>query len=857
MSAAVTLHLDDPSIPLSLRAVTGTERLGEPSRHELDLFSPEPVEATAVLGRPCALRLANDLGERWIPGVVTRFTRVATAQAAPSRRYRAVVEPAWSLVRLGRKVRVYQHVTVPDLVKQVLAEAGFPAERIDLQLGGSHAGREYVVQWMEDDLTFIRRLCEEEGLYFREAVTADGERFLLEDTSSAAAPFDGIVEMTDGSGLTRPGLTAWAPRLVTERRAGKVTLRDHNPARPAAQLSSSASAGAGIETETEVYLAPGRFRSPAEGDARAKALLESLRADARRLSFETNAFGLAPGHVVTLEHGGDYAGVPHVEGEHFVTSVSIRWEEGSSDHGVTVETIPKSVPFRLPRRTPRPRIEGVQAAVVTGPPGSEIHPDDAGRVFVRFFWDRLGPTDHRSSLPVRVMQPNLPGSMVIPRVGWEVAVAFEDGDPDRPYVLGRVYNAKSPPPVALPANKTMTVLRSFSSPGGGTHNTIAFDDAAGRQHVSIHAGFGKSTDVGNNMMVQTAKVEEQAIGASQTVSVGAKDALTVREALIAEVGSQTATVGGTQDIYVKGDFSVSVGSESVVVGGALLEKVGDPVTGALNLGVNAALAGAGALGQGLGRVGQIATTVATTAAGVGWGMVQAASAPGAGPNAARDAGVLGLIGAAAGHVPGGSALFSSIAGGGRALPWQAPPQGSGGAETGGGAGGAASDASAAHGPGPGHRNEIIQGPYSEMIGGALVVTTPGNIAWQTTGACWITVGGGHATKAVSVGAQVLGASEETLGSLHINATTSVGREVKGPVTTNVGGSLKVKASGSYSMKAGSKITVQAGGAMKCDGGVVAFVVGSSVVAASSGGVLVKAGTIKINGATKQSGDTTH
>src|SRR5262249_37080266 len=132
-----------------------------------------------------------------------------------------------------------------------------------------------------------------------------------------------------------------------------------------------------------------------------------------------------------------------------------------------IEAIPKTVPYRLPRTTPRPRIDGVQPAFVTGPAGSEIHPDDAGRIFVHFLWDREGPTDDKSSLPMRALQANVPGSMVIPRVGWEVAVAFEDGDPDRPYVLGRVYNGKTPPPFPLPANKTVTALQSFSSPGGG------------------------------------------------------------------------------------------------------------------------------------------------------------------------------------------------------------------------------------------------------------------------------------------------------------------------------------------------------------------------------------------------------
>lgn len=858
MVTTFTTRFEDASLPLEARAVSGVERMGEPPRHEIELFSKEPVEPAAVLGKGCALRLANEMGERWIVGIVTRFTRIATSHARPERRYRAVVEPAWSQLRYGKRAQVHQHVTVPDLVQKVLAEAGYPANQIETYLGEPHAEREYVVQWMEDDLTFIRRLCEEEGLFFFARVTEEGDRFVLADTFGSRSPFPDPLSVTDGSGLVQGALVAWQPRLMGRRRPGKVTLKDHNPEKPAVVLEATASAGAAIEKETEVYLAPGRFRTPSEGDARAKVKLESLRALSVRVEFETTALALAPGMLVTLEHGADYAGSPSVEGEYFVIGAEILCDPDGKKDRVVVEAIPKDTPYRLAQVTPRPRIAGVQAARITGPAGSEIHPDDAGRVFVRFFWDRYGPTDEKSSLPVRVMQPNTPGSMVIPRVGWEVAVAFEDGDPDRPYVLGRVYNSKTPPPVALPANKTMTMLRTWASPGGGTHNTVSFDDAAGRQNFAIHAGFAKSTQVANNMMVQTTKVEKQGIGASQTVSVGANDDLTVKEALIQQVGSQTATVGATQNIYVKGHLTHSVGSETVVVGGALLEKVGNPVTGALNLGVNAALAGAGAVGSRLGPVGQAVTTAATTAAGIGWGMYQAATAPGAGPNAARDAGIRGLIGAGAGRLPGGSAAFASLTGGGRTLPWEPAPAGGGGAEAGGGAGGGASDSAAAQGPGPGHRNEVVTGPYTELIGGALVVTTPGSITWQTTSMCNIGVGGAHSTKALEVGLKVLGASEETLGSLHIKAKASVGRSVKGAVSTSVGGSLKVNAKGGvYSAKAGSKITVQAAGALKCTGGAVVFVVGGSMVAASSGGVLVKAATIKINGATKQSGDTTH
>ena len=865
MTTTFTIRFEDASVPLEARTVSGVERVGEPSRHEVELFSRSPVEPASVVGRGCAITLANELGERFVAGIVTRFVRIATSHAGSERRYRAVVESGWAILRYGRRSRVHQHVTVPDLVKKVLTDAGYPASQIDCRLGEPHAEREYVVQWLESDLSFIRRLCEEEGLFFFSEVTDAGEKFVLADTSSSADAFPDPVIVTDGGGLAQNALVAWQARVMTQRLPGKVTLRDHNPAKPAAVLTGSASGGVAIEKETEVYLAPGRFTSPSEGEARAKTKLSILRALSKRISFETSALALAPGHLVTLEHGADFAGTPAVEGEYFVISVELAGgpEPGESTTGVgrdrvIVEAIPKDTPYRLQEVTPRPRIAGVQAARVTGPPGAEIHPDDAGRVFVRFFWDQYGPDDDKSSLPVRVVQPNAPGSMVLPRVGWEVAVAFEDGDPDRPYVLGRVYNSKSPPPVALPANKTMTMLRTFSSPGGATNNTVSFDDAAGRQNFALFAGFAKSTQVANHMMVQTAKVEKQGIGASQTVTVGANDDLTVKEALIQSVGSQTATVGGSQNIYVKGNLTHGVGSETVVVGAALLEKVGDPVKGALNLGVNAVLAGAGAAGAKLGPVGQALTKVATTAAGIGWGMYQAATAPGAGPNAARDAGIRGLFGAAAGHVPGGGAAFASLTGGGRTFPWEpAPPEG-GGAEAGGGAGGAASDNAAAAGPGPGHRNEKIAGPYKELIGGALVVTTPGNVKWQTSSMCNIGVGGAHSTKALEAGMRVLGASEETLGSLHVTAKAVVGRTVKGAIATSVGGGLKIHAKGGvFAAKAGSKITIQSAGAMKCKGGVVVFVVGGSMVAVSDGGVLVKASTIKIKGATKQSGDTTH
>ena len=365
MTTTFTTHFEDAALPLEARAVRGVERIGEPSRHEIDLFSREPVAPSAVLGKTCAIHLANALGERWIAGIVTRFVRIATSHAGTERRYRAVVEPSFCLLRYGRRARVHQHVATPDLVKRVLIDAGYPADRIEVRLGGSHAERAYVVQWMEDDLTFIRRLCEDEGLFFFARVDEAGERFVLADTSGAAEAFPEPISVTDGAGLVHDALVATEPRVMTRRRPGKVTLKDHNPDNPAAALDGSAQGGAAAERESEVYLAPGRFRSPSEGDARAKLELESLRALSTRVLFETTALALAPGQLVTLEHGEDYAGTPSVEGAYFVIAVEV--EGDGETERITVEVIPKETPYRLAKVTPRPRIAGVQAARVTRP----------------------------------------------------------------------------------------------------------------------------------------------------------------------------------------------------------------------------------------------------------------------------------------------------------------------------------------------------------------------------------------------------------------------------------------------------------------------------------------------------------
>lgn len=834
--------------PFSVVEMSGSERLGEASSFELTLVSPEPVDPESVLGQPGALLFTGPFGERPVHGVVTRVTAVATAQTEPARRYRVTFASALRVLSLRRQTRVFQHLSVPDIVAEVMKSAGFSADRVATTLTAAHAPRAYLVQYAETDEAFVRRLCEDEGLYFHFEPQGDFDALALADDSThAAEAADATLTLVDEARLEAPSPVAFACRSARRRRPGKVTLRDYDPAKPSLKLEGVAQAGKGTEKAVEIYRAPGRFKSPDEGAARATTRLQSVRAEARTFSFETSSVAVAPGLAVTLEASADYAGTARPEGKLFVVAVEHRFRRSPPEHVYRVTAIPADVPYRLPVITPWPHIAGLHSAKVTGAAGEEIHADASGHVKIRFPWDRAGPTDDESSLPVRVMQPNMPGSMLIPRVGWEVLVAFEDGDPDRPYVLGRTYNAAHLPPFPLPANKTITALSTPSSPGAGKRNSVHMDDGAGRQHLSWYAGFAKTTTTGNNMLTQTVGFEKTAVTGDQTWTIGGSETVSVKNALLIKVGSQSATVGGAQSVLIKAAGKTAVGSEAVLVGGALLEQVGNPVSGAKAFAEAAVLAG----------VGEIPV--------VGPFLSKGYSAVKAVKEGYEKGGMSGALTAAgqqatslvADQIPAGDAIVAGADAMGL-TPWSDKAQAKKGAqEAGGGTGGPGAAAAGAAAAAPGFRKTIVDGVMAEAIGAAHSVTTPGSVKWTTLGASSFAVGGSHSTRAVKISRLTGGISSDKAASMSITAATAIGRTIKGALKTTIDGSLSSEAGGPHHVKAGGNLTIKVGGSLDAEGGAVVFIVGSSIVAAHGGGVLLKASTVTINGKATQSGKATN
>src|SRR5262249_36138312 len=272
-----------------------------------------------------------------------------------------------------------------------------------------------------------------------------GHQMRLADASDSAPALDpsSLSFVHDGE-LHGEAVRVFDWRARARASVSKVTLNDYDMLRPSLDLSARAKAKDAIDREWYQY--PGRYSVPAEGQRLAKTRLEELRSGRLTASAQTNALAAQPGKAFSLQ------GHPFGDAKYLITGIALLLrsdredssgplvDRGDAAFRLQMEVVPSGQPFRPPRCTPRPRILGMQTARVTGPSGEEIHCDEHGRVKLQFHWDRDGKLDDKSSCWVRVSQAHTTGSVMIPRIGWEVGVEFLDGDPDRPLCMGRLYN---------------------------------------------------------------------------------------------------------------------------------------------------------------------------------------------------------------------------------------------------------------------------------------------------------------------------------------------------------------------------------------------------------------------------------
>ncbi|MFT3772974.1 MAG: type VI secretion system tip protein TssI/VgrG [Minicystis sp.] len=570
-----------------------------------------PAPATLV-GKPLMLTLSRAEGsqERTIAGYVVEAER-STERGDDEEEISTGVVARPRLFRLTQRAdcRVFQDMAAPDIVKKVLDGAGVPAAAQSWKLQGSYPKRDYTTQYRETDFAFVRRLLSEEGIVFTVDCSSGSDVVTFFDADLGAVDGEASIPHRPGDGLNAAGDAIGA--VIHERTTvpGKVNIRDYDFKRPRLDLNAKVEADDDGEKSLEVYHYPGRFTEPSNGDRLAKVLLDALRARRETLAGPTNTLRLYAGRTFELEQH-PYAPLNQ---EYLVLEVNVTldgrrnqgrrirgaallrdgervdtWEAGER---ITFRAIPTEKTTYRPPRVPRAvAAPGAQIAVTTGPAGEEIYPDEHGRVKVLFPWDRLGKRDETSSLWIRTCQLPLGGSMLTPRVGWEVYLNFTDGDPDLPFIFGRMYNGKTRPPYELPKHKTRMSIQTATTPGGGSSNEIRMDDKAGSEEMFMNASKDASVSAGNNATETVGNNETRSIGSNQSLAVtdsmsnsvgadqglkvGANQSLHVSTFMADDVGSHSLSVGGNRDLKAGGDHKRTVtGASTLTIGGLQVDLV--------------------------------------------------------------------------------------------------------------------------------------------------------------------------------------------------------------------------------------------------------------------------------------------
>ena len=566
--------------------MTATEALGRLFQFDLDLLSNDPnIDFDKLLGQNVTIRLElPDDQMRYFNGFVSRFSQEGSVDDFNA--YSMTLHPwLWFLTRTA-DCRIFQEMTVPDIIKQVFRDHGFTD--FEEALSGEYRNWTYCVQYRETDFNFVSRLMEQEGIYYYFKHESNRHMLVLSDSVSSHDPFPGyenIPYFPPDEHLIRETHHIHEWTISREIQPGVYALTEYDFENPKANLMvKSAISRDHAQSNLEIFDYPGEYVTAGEGDTYVNARIQELQAEYEQAQGQANARGLAVGYLFQLT---DYPRDDQNQ-EYLIVSATHELESDAYSSGASAGTedvyhcsftaLSSKQQFRAERTTPKPLVQGPQTAVVVGPSGEEIHTDKFGRVKIQFHWDRYGKSDENSSCWVRVSHPTAGkgwGAVQIPRIGQEVIVDFLEGDPDHPIITGRVYNANQMPPYGLPNSGMVSGMKSDSTPGGGGYNEISMDDTKGKEGVTIHGQYNMDTTVendqsntiNNNRTTFVAVDDTETIGSNQTVSVGAKQSITVGS-------SKTETITVAKALSIGAGYQVSViGAMNETIGAAKAEEI--------------------------------------------------------------------------------------------------------------------------------------------------------------------------------------------------------------------------------------------------------------------------------------------
>jgi type VI secretion system secreted protein VgrG len=472
---------------LLLTALDGVETVSRGFVYTIELLTrATETDVRKLIGQPVTLWLRNDseTDRRPLHGHVRRLTRLTT-DIRGYYLWRAEVAPWLRFLTHSVDCRIYQNLTIPEILRSVFDEHGLIHH--EFHLHGQYPKLDFCVQYRESAFAFVSRLIEHVGIFYWFEHYQDRHLLILGDNSTLTK-FTTPQQVTLAARGDIGEIQELEPSY--EFRAGNWALGDYDFEVPTKNLHTHERTVLDVDPmkRFEIFDYPGRYLVRDKGTQLTRLRMEQEEARHHRVSGAGSWTGLDPGKRFVLAQ--DRSDTAANEETYFLTEVQhsarepsyFTTPEGPATYSNRFSAIPARTPFRPERLTPQPVVEGPQTATVVGPAGENIHTDQYGRVRVLFHWDRRGKRDEHASCWIRVSQNSAGshwGALAIPHVGQEVIVAFLEGDPDRPIVTGHVHNGNNLPPLDLPQDKDKTILRDHGD------NKVIMHGKAGQQWTSI------------------------------------------------------------------------------------------------------------------------------------------------------------------------------------------------------------------------------------------------------------------------------------------------------------------------------------------------------------------------------------
>jgi len=612
------LYCNAPSDRTFLKSARMVEGISQISELTIEFLSDDTtMKLGDVVGHPMTVELddSEDSEKRYFSGhcISAEFIGVMGGYT----HHIATVRPwLWFLTKTS-DCRIFQEMDAVAIIQEIFGDHGFSSDVIN-RTNRNCLVRTYCVQYRESDFDFISRLMEEEGIfYFFEYQNGIVKLVLSDDAASCSDIASKELEFFfRDENYGRKDDHIYDFSAIESVRSGKVTLEDYNFETPTAELKSVATVTSGDHSQRNYGMRdyPGHFPDTGAGDTLARFRMQAEAAGFQRWRGEGNVRRLAVGQKFELSKhplSGLNKGYLTVSATHYIqveeflddddadakknrtlTENRLSFENNDTYRSV-FETVEAGTEYRTPRKTRWPEISGLHTAVVMGPDGEEIYTDEYGRIKVKFHWDAnpAGANPEAMTCWVRCAVPwsgKNWGMISVPRIGQEVIIQFEEGNPDRPICTGMLYNDANKPPYTLPANMTQTgiVTRSSKTGTASTFNELLFEDKKDAEFVRLQSEKDYTEIIKNNAVITIGMEKKddgdltQTVYHSQTENVETGD-LTVN----VKEGNEIRDIATDHTETIGNDASQSIGNDSSIsVGNNVTQDVGNDLT--LDVGSN-------------------------------------------------------------------------------------------------------------------------------------------------------------------------------------------------------------------------------------------------------------------------------